>query len=186
MLVFSSVEITNSSSRSARPCQQRAYKSRIRPALAWKQGSRGNIQQRCCQGRIASSCNQRHTVLLLMLATKPVLCACRATSATLNLDSGRPKVAGSSQANALTSTMSSGGESPGTTWAPPFLQARQSLFEEALAPLADHLAARIEPCSDLIVIDASCGHQNHLRTYDLKIWQRIFHRTTIQLDCLIM
>ena len=34
----------------------------MRAALAWNCGSRGNIQQRCCQGRIASSCGHRSTV----------------------------------------------------------------------------------------------------------------------------
>ncbi len=53
ILVFSSAEMTNSSLRSDCPCQRRSYRSRMRPALAWKCGSRGKIQQRCCQGRIA-------------------------------------------------------------------------------------------------------------------------------------
>ena len=88
---------------------------RTRPALAWKCGSRGKIQQRCCQGRIASSCNQRHTVLSLMRATRPERCACRATSATLSRDSGKPKVVGRSQASALISIVSSGGGRPGAS-----------------------------------------------------------------------
>jgi len=134
MLVFSSVEMTNSSSRSGLPCQERAYRSRIRPALAWKCGSRGKIQQRCCHGRIASSCNHRQTVLSLMRATSPDCCAYRATSATLNRDSGKPSVAGNSQASALISTVSSGGKSPGASWACSFVEARQSILEEALAP----------------------------------------------------
>ena len=40
MLVFSSVDTTNSSSRSSRPCQLRAYRSRMRADLAWNCGSR--------------------------------------------------------------------------------------------------------------------------------------------------
>ena len=125
MLVFSSVEMTNSSARSGCPCQQRAYRSRMRPALAWKWGSRGKIQQRCCHGRIASSCSQRQTVLSLMRATRPARCAWRVTSATLSLDSGTPKVAGSSQAIALISTVSSGGKDPRASRAGSFFEARQ-------------------------------------------------------------
>ena len=89
---------------------------------------------------MASSCSQRHTVLLLMQATKPVDWACCATSATLSRDSDKPKVAGSSQASALTSTVSSGGKGPRASRAGPLFEARQSFLEEALAPLANHLA----------------------------------------------
>lgn len=41
------------------------------PGFAAKSGSRGKIQKRCCQGRMASSCNQRQTVVPLMAATMP-------------------------------------------------------------------------------------------------------------------
>jgi len=71
MLVFSSAETTNSSSRRQRPCQVRAYKSRMRPALAGNCGSRGKIQHRCCQGRMACSCSQRHTVLVADAGHQP-------------------------------------------------------------------------------------------------------------------
>src|SRR5574340_118568 len=184
MLVFSSVERTNSSSRNRLPCQSRSYRSRIRPALAWNCGSRGNIQQRCCHGRMASSCSQRHTVLLLIFATRPERWACRATSATLSRDSGRPSVAGNSQASALTSTVSPGGEGPGTSWADPLFQARQSLLEEALAPLADHLAPGVQARGDLVVVQAVGGHENHLGPRDLEVRQRIFGRTPTHLGCL--
>jgi hypothetical protein len=39
------------------------------------------------------------------------------------------------------------GKSPGTTWAGSFFQARQSLHEEALSPLTDHLPARVKPAA---------------------------------------
>ena len=154
MLVFSSVEMTNSSSRSGSPCQRRSYRSRIRPALTWKCGSRGKIQQRCCQGRIASSCSHRQTVLSLIRATRPERCAYRATSATLSRDSGKPNVAGNSQASALISTVSSGGKDPRTSRAGSLFEARQSLLEEALAPLTDHLTPRIQPRCNLVVVHA--------------------------------
>src|SRR5437763_1834104 len=59
MLVFSSAERTNSLAPSLRPFQMRWYKSKMPPALASKSGSRGKIQQRCCQGRMASSLSHR-------------------------------------------------------------------------------------------------------------------------------
>ena len=180
MLVFSSVEMTNSSSRSACPCQVRPYRSRIRPALASNCGSRGKIQQRCCQGRIASSCSQRQTVLSLIRATNPECSACRATSATLSRDNGRPKVAGSSQASALISTLISGGKSPGATWAGSFLQARQSLLEEALSPQTDHFSPSVQPGRDLIVAHPLGRHENHPGPLYFEIWQRIFRRPTLQ------
>src|SRR6187431_77747 len=185
MLVFSSVDTTNSSSRSGLPCQHRAYRSRMRPALTWKCGSRGKIQQRCCHGRIASSCSHRQTVLALMRATRPECCAYCATSETLSRDSGKPSVAGNSQASALISTVSSGGKSPGTSRAGSFVEARQSILEEALAPLADHLAARIEPSRNLVVVHAFGRHQDHLGANDFEIRQRISSRPPIQLGCLL-
>ena len=153
----------------------------MRPALASNCGSRGKIQQRCCQGRIASSCNQRHTVLSLMRATNPERWACRATSATLRRDSGKPSVAGSSQASALISTMSSGGKDPRSTRAGSLFQARQSFLEEPLAPQTDHFAPRIQARGDLVVAHSLGGHQNHLGPLDLEVRQRIFGRATTQL-----
>ena len=73
---------------------------------------------------MASSCNQRHTVLSLIRATNPERRACRATSATLQRESGTPTAAGSSHANALISTTSSGGKSPRSTRAGSLFQAR--------------------------------------------------------------
>ena len=74
----------------------------MRPALTLKSGARGKIQQRCCHGRMASSCSQRYTVLLLMLATMPARRTSRVTSAMLMRDNGSPGLAGNSQASALT------------------------------------------------------------------------------------
>jgi hypothetical protein len=55
MLVFSSAHNTYSSGPSGRPSQMQAYRSSTRLALVWKSGSRMKIQERCCQGLIASS-----------------------------------------------------------------------------------------------------------------------------------
>ena len=124
MLVFSSVESTNSSARRRLPSQRLAYRSRMRPALSANCGSRGKIQVRCCQGRMASSCNQRHTVVSLTRATNPHRCASRTISAQLSRDSGSPRGAGSSQARALICTTSSGGKNPGAARAWALFQAR--------------------------------------------------------------
>src|SRR5205807_6992861 len=71
MLVFSSAETTNSLALSLRPFQRRWYKSKMRPALAANCGSRGKIQQRCCQGRMASSFSHRQMVVSLREAVRP-------------------------------------------------------------------------------------------------------------------
>ena len=95
------------------PSHTLSYKSRIRPAFSAKWGSRGKTQQRCCQGRMASSWSQRQTVVLLMLATNPDWRTWAARSALIHREMGNPKVAGNSQAKALTSTTTSGGKRPG-------------------------------------------------------------------------
>src|SRR3990172_7975659 len=126
------------------------------PALAAKFGSRGKTQHRCCQGRIASSLSQRQMVVSLIEATSPARRTCSASSAVLQRDSGTPKVAGSSQAMALTSTSSSGGKDPGTprTW--PLFQAWESLVEEPLSPQAHHFASSAQTLCDFIVGKTLC------------------------------
>ena len=109
----------------------------------------------------------------LMLATNPERCACRATSATLSRDNAKPKVVGNSHASALISTVSSGGKDPRASRAGSLFEARQSLLEEALAPLADHLASGVQPRGDLVVVHAVRGHQDHLGSNNFEIRQRI-------------
>jgi len=128
----------------------------MRPALAANSGTRGKIQHRCCQGRMASSWSQRQTVLSLMEATIPERQASRATSATLSRDSGNPRVASSSHGRAFTWTMTSGGKSPGSARALALLQASQAFFEEPLAPLADDLPSGVEAAG----LEARLRHVN--------------------------
>jgi len=120
-----------------------------------------------------------------MRATRPERCACRATSATLSRDSSKPKVVGRSQASALISIVSSGGKDPGASRAGSFFETRQSLREEALAPLADHLASRVQPHGNLVVVHAVGGHQDHLGSNNLEIRQRISGSSPIQLCGLV-
>src|SRR5919197_3950808 len=180
MLVFSSAESTKSVGPSASPSYWRAYRSRMRPALTANSGSRGKIHVRCCQGRMASSCSQRQTVLLLMVATMPPRWASRTTSAVLRRERGTPRVAGNSHARALTWTTTSGGKSSGATRARAFVQAGQALIEESLAPEADDVAANREGSGDFVIAEPLGGQEDHLRAHDLKIRQRIFSRAALQ------
>src|SRR5712692_7367029 len=152
----------------------------MRPALMAKSGSRGKIQVRCCQGRMASSLSQRHTVLSLIVATMPQRCASRTMSAVLSRERGKPSVAGSSQAMAFICTMSSGGKNRGSARAWSLLQTAHALVEEPLAPQAHHVAADGESRCDLIIGPALGGEENHPGAQDFKIWQRILARPTFQ------
>lgn len=60
--VFSSEEITYSSSRSRTSSHRRAYRSRMRLALSTNGGSRANSHERYCQGLRASVARIRRTV----------------------------------------------------------------------------------------------------------------------------
>jgi len=76
--------------------------------------------------------------------------------------------------------MSSGGKRPGATRSRTFLQAGQSLFEEALAPLADDFPASIQTVSDLIVGQTLGRMEDHLGAEHLKIWQRILGGSALE------
>src|SRR5712691_2049721 len=102
MLVFSSAEMTNSSFWRGLPFQERPYRSRMRLALTAKLGSRGKIQVRWYQGRMASAWSHRQMVLPEMVATKPAWQTWRAMSGVFQWERGTPYVAGNSQARALT------------------------------------------------------------------------------------
>jgi hypothetical protein len=146
----------------------------MRPALSAKRGSRGKIQLRCCQGRMASSWSHRQTVLPLMRATIPARCTSRATSAVLRRDNGTPRVAGSSHARALTWTTTSGGKSPGATRAGALLEAGQAFAEETLAPGADDIATDRERGGNVIVTATVGRGEDDARPEHLEIRQRIF------------
>jgi hypothetical protein len=61
-----------------------------------------------------------------------------------------------------------------------FLQTRQSIFKETLAPHANDLAAGIEASGDSMVGPAIGGEENHLGADHLKIRQRILGGTAAQ------
>jgi hypothetical protein len=136
----------------------------MRLALDTNCGSRGNNQARCCQGRIASSWSQRHTVLSLIVATNPAERTCRAMSAVLHRDKGIPVVAGSSQARALTSIMTSGGKNSGASRAVSIIESRQAFFEETLPPESDNFASGIQPFGNLTIAQSLCSQEDDLCT----------------------
>ena len=95
-------------------------------------------------------------------------------------------MAGSSQAKALTCTISSGGKRPGATRSGAFFQPGQSLFEKALAPLADDFPAGVQAAGDLVIRPTFGRMENHLGAEHLKIWRRISGCSALQLlpfDC---
>src|SRR6266576_4862478 len=132
----------------------------MRPALVSKSGSRGKIQQRCCQGRMASSFSHRQMVVSLREAVNPQARTWEPSSATLQRESGSPTWAGNSQAMALTRTTSSGGKNPGSAGAGKVFQAYQSFFEEPFSPAAD----------DLVIRQALRSEEDHLGPRHNKIW----------------
>src|SRR5436309_8802272 len=152
----------------------------MRPALAAKAGSRGKIQVRCCQGRMASSWSHRHTVVSLMVATMPERWASRTRSPMLRRESGKPRVAGSSHARALIWTTTSGGKKPGAARARSLLQAVQAFVEEPFAPQTDHVASHRQRGRDGVVGPPVGGQQDHLGPEDGKIWQRILPGASLQ------
>src|SRR4029450_4451232 len=95
--------MTNSSGRRTRPAKRRPYRSRTTPALAAESRARGEIQEGCCPGLMASSASQRRTVAVDTSATRPLASSSSRSSARLQRPSGTPRVAGSSHAIALTS-----------------------------------------------------------------------------------
>jgi hypothetical protein len=131
-------QITYSSGASRASLKRRAYTPSTRAALVAKSGSRGKIQDRCCQGLIASAQSQRQIVVSEMEAKMPCSTAARARSGQCQRASGTPAVVGSSQASALPATTTSGGNSgpssPGLIG-----QSGQALLVEAFAPLGHHL-----------------------------------------------
>ena len=67
----------------------------------------------------------------------------------------------------------SGGKSPRAAGTGEIGQSRETLFEKALAPLADHLAAGLEDLGDLVIGEALSGEKDHLGTDNLEVRRRI-------------
>src|SRR5688572_2640671 len=161
--------MTNSSGPNARPFQVLAYRSSTRPPFSANCGSRGKIQLRCRHGWSASALNHRHRVTPLICATMPRARTSRCSSGMVKRASGTSARLGNSHASRLTSTTTLGGNAGFTPASRLFLKARQSVFEDTVAPFADDLARHIEAGGDEIVAEPVGGQQDDLRADDVSI-----------------
>src|SRR5712691_546667 len=100
---------------------------------------------------MASSDSHRQMVMSEIEATRPRAMASARMSGTCRRDRGRPSVNGRSQASALISTTTPGGKDRGPPVPGPFVEPRQALLVEALAPLGDDLSRQINPRRDRLV-----------------------------------
>jgi hypothetical protein len=92
--------------------------------------------------------------------TMPRAITSRATSSVLQRLKGTPEVAGSSQAMAFTSILTSGGKARGPARTRSIFQSRDALLVESFAPLPDHLRAGVQPGGYLLVGDFLGGQKN--------------------------
>ena len=145
-----------------------------------KSGSRGKIQLRWRQGRMASSDSHCQMVEPEMLATRPRLMTSAWMSGTWRRESGSPSCAGSSHAIALTAMTNSGGKKPAPAGPVALLQALQALLEEPFAPFADDLAAGVEALGDLVVAQAAGSEKHQVGAEHIAIRQRIFSSSCFQ------
>jgi hypothetical protein len=99
----------------------------------------------------------------------PRLRTSRRNSGIVNRASGTSDRLGSSQASRLTSTTTLGGKAGFTPASRLFLKAGDAFFKEAVAPLADDLARRIEPGRDDIVAEPLGGEQDDFRADNVSI-----------------
>ena len=93
----------------------------------------------------------------------------RCRSVIVKRASGTSNRLGSSQASRLTSTTTLGGKAGFTPASRLFLKARYAFFKEAMAPLADDLARRIETGGDDVVAEPFGGEQDDLRADNVSI-----------------
>ena len=134
------------------------------------------IHDRCRQGRMASSESHRQIVVPEISATMPRVVTSLAMSGTCSRDSGTPNREGSSQANALTATTTSGGKDRGSTAPGALFEPGETLLEEPLTPLRDDLASGVQPPGDLVVVESLGGHEHDLGSDHFSIRQRISAR----------
>jgi hypothetical protein len=141
-------------------------------------------QQRCCQGLIASSCSQRQIVEAEASVT-PRSTTSRCSSVRVKRDSGRPCVTGSSQAIALTSATCSGGKTPRTARARFVGKSLETTLAKPRSPAADDLWMAVEPGSDLRVLRALGGIEDHPRPLHLTPGRRHRPRPPLKLNALL-
>jgi hypothetical protein len=76
---------------------------------------------------------------------------------------------GRSQAIRFTSTMTLGGKAGWTPAARLLLKAREAVLEEAMPPLADDLAGRVQPGANLVVAETNGREQHNLGANNIPI-----------------
>jgi hypothetical protein len=128
----------------------------------------------------ASSWSQRQIVEAEASVT-PRSTTSRCSSVRVKRDSGRPWVAGSSQAIALTSATCSGGKTARATRARLVAQPVEALFAESSPPLRDDLRVAVEPTGDLLVLHPRGRVEDQARPLDLAPRQRRRPRTPLEL-----
>ena len=114
------------------------------------------------QGRSASCPSQRHNVVPLIFATRPLAIASWRSSATDHRARGRPRREGNSQATALIATTTLGGKAGWPPAARPLVQAWKSLGIEAMPPLTDDLARHAQACGDAVVAEPLARQEHDL------------------------
>ena len=140
-------------------------------------------QQRCCQGLSASSCSQRQIVEAEASVT-PRSTTSRCSSVREKRDSGSPYVTGSSQAIAFTSATCSGGKTPRAARARLVLESLETALAKPRSPAADDLRVAVEAGSDLLVLRALGGIEDHPRTLHLAPGRRHRPRPALKLNAL--
>jgi hypothetical protein len=76
---------------------------------------------------------------------------------------------GRSQAIRFTSTTTVGGKAGWTPATRLLVEARKAVLEEAMAPLADDLAWRIQARADVVIAEATGGEEHDLGADDITI-----------------
>ena len=128
-----------------------------------KSGSRGKIQDRCCQGLIASAASQRRTVEAEIEATTPRRLASAASSGQLHLASGMSASAGSSQARAFTSATCTALNRRGRPVRGRSVKSGQPLLmAEPSPPLAHGVNVQPQVCGDGGIRPAVSGGQDYV------------------------
>ena len=110
---------------------------------------------------------------LLIASTMSRAIATRAISETERRDSGRPSSVGRSQASALISTTTRGGEGPRAAAPRTIGEARLAILEEPLAPPAHRRPDRPQPLRDLVVAQTRHRQQHDLGPKDLALRRRL-------------
>jgi hypothetical protein len=110
----------------------------------------------------------------------------RCSSSRENFDSGRPLVAGSSHAIALTSATCCGGKTARATRARLVLQTLKAIMKEPSSPLPNDPRGRVQPGRDLRVRQPLHGIEHDPRALHILEGQLLRTSTTDKLSALLL